>query len=470
MKSHKINKQKKNIKNLLKKFFLLDECISASVVGSFTENKDISNIGDLDIIVISKSISKIFINKCKLLIKKHKFKIKKKIKINSSFGPVKYNKNLFFTVHLMVYDINGHIDHVVKSPFTCYDWERKNINIGKSLTEIYTANKLQLVDFFNSRRAINNHYQDLKSQVVSTYSYVFTKKGYSLKHKKIKLNKLNKLNYSKHIREHGINNFYKFLFQKNSKIKKNNINKFLFNQNLQSNNLIKINKQKSPIDNTEEFLNKLYLRLKHIKKKTNSITFIRHAKTRFNNKSFLGRKRNVGIINFKSKDKLYYDKIYCSPLLRSIQTAKKFRKKKMIIKNFLNEINYGNADGLNIKQLNKLYPKIVKDWILKKDPRFPNGENLSMVLNRVTKFLKYISIDLKNQKSKKYLIITHNVFLRCLIGSFFNIKRSDWFKLKIDHLSKFDFIFFNNKIIPNINRKILKKVMGYKINEFSSSN
>ena len=102
MKSLKIYKQKKNIKNLLKNFFLIKGCISASVVGSFTENKDISNIGDLDIIVVSKSISKIFIKKCELLIKKHKFPIKKKIKINSSFGPVKYNKNLFFTVHLMV--------------------------------------------------------------------------------------------------------------------------------------------------------------------------------------------------------------------------------------------------------------------------------------------------------------------------------------------------------------------------------
>ena len=162
MKLRKIYKQKKNIKNLLKKILLLEGCVSVSVVGSFAENKDISNIGDLDIVVISKTISEIFIKKCKSLIKKHKFQTKKKVKINNSFGPVKYN-NFFFTVHLMVYDIKGHIDHVIKSPFTCYDWERKNINLGKSLTKIYPVNKLQLIDFFNSRRAVNNHYKDISN-------------------------------------------------------------------------------------------------------------------------------------------------------------------------------------------------------------------------------------------------------------------------------------------------------------------
>jgi hypothetical protein len=101
---------------------------------------------------------------------------------------------------------------------------------------------------------------------------------------------------------------------------------------------------------------------------------------------------------------------------------------------------------------------MIKDWSLKKDPKFPKGENLSMVLNRVNKFIKFLSLNLKNKKFKKHLVITHNVFIRCLLGSFFRIKRSDWFKLKINHLSKFDFILLNGKIIPNIDRKTLKKL------------
>ena len=84
-----------------------------------------------------------------------------------------------------------------------------------------------------------------------------------------------------------------------------------------------------------------------------------------------------------------------------------------------------------------------------------------MVLNRVNKFTKNLVSNIKNDKSKKYLIVTHNVFMRCLIGKYFNIKMSDWFKLKINYLTEFNFILLNGKLIPNINRKILKKVINF---------
>ena len=456
---------KKNIKDLLKKIISLNETVSANIVGSFAENKNIFNIGDLDLVIISNLISKKFINKCKLIIKKHKFKINKKIKINDSFGPVKYDKNIFFTVHLMVYDIEGHIDHVIKSPFTCFDWERKNLHVGKSLSDIYPVNNLQLNDFFYSRRAINNHYNDLKKQKISTYLYNFNKTGYVLKSKKINLDKLNKINYCKHIYRHTINNFYKFWRQKNSKLDKKKEKKFLVDQNfdkkfLREIDTLIIKQDPKIVENIKIFLDNFFSRLKQIKKESNQITFVRHAKTKLNNETFLG-KRNIGIINFKNKSKKKYDKIFSSPLIRSIQTAKKFNSNKIVINNYLREINYGDAEGLNISELKKLYPKLIKEWTLKKDAKFPNGENSSMVLKRVNKFIKNLVLNIKDNKSKKYLIVTHNVFMRCLIGKYFNIKKSDWFKLKINHLTEFNFILLNGKLIPNINRKVLKKVINF---------
>ena len=125
MKYKKISIQKRNIKVLIEKINSINDCVSANVVGSFTENKELKEIGDLDLVIISKKISKNFINKCKKIINKHNFPIFKKLKINDTFGPIKYDKKKFFVIHLMVYDINGHINHVIKSPFTCYDWERK---------------------------------------------------------------------------------------------------------------------------------------------------------------------------------------------------------------------------------------------------------------------------------------------------------------------------------------------------------
>ena len=114
-------------------------------------------------------------NNCKKIIKTHNFKINKKLKINDTFGPLKYDKNLYFTVHLMIYDLKGHINHCTKSPFTTFDWERSKIFKIKSLSNLYSVNNIQLDDFFNSRRSINSHFKDLKNNKITTYSYNFKK-------------------------------------------------------------------------------------------------------------------------------------------------------------------------------------------------------------------------------------------------------------------------------------------------------
>ena len=89
-----IKKNKKNIVNLLNKIYAIDGVISANIVGSFAQNKKLNDIGDLDLVIISKKISKEIYSKCKLIVKKHNFNTKKKVKINDTFGPLKYNKNV----------------------------------------------------------------------------------------------------------------------------------------------------------------------------------------------------------------------------------------------------------------------------------------------------------------------------------------------------------------------------------------
>ena len=281
----------------------------------------------------------------------------------------------------MIYDINGHIQHVIKSPFTCYDWERKSISQGKSLDEIYSVNTLQLNDFFNSRRAINNHYKDIKKEVISTYSYYFYKKKYKFINKKIKLNKLNKKNYCKHIINHNLNNFNKLITQKNQKISKKDLNKLGSKYKLERYIALLNNSKKLDyiVENTKNFLNHFYNVLSKIRYNSNEVIFMRHAKTNLNKKNvFFGRKQNIGIINFKNRDKFIYDKIFCSPLKRSVETAKKFNTKKILIRNYLNEIDYGFVDGLNLDQLKEKYPKLVNNWNLKKILGF-----------QVEKFIRY---------------------------------------------------------------------------------
>jgi bisphosphoglycerate-dependent phosphoglycerate mutase len=86
------------------------------------------------------------------------------------------------------------------------------------------------------------------------------------------------------------------------------------------------------------------------------------------------------------------------------------------------------------------------------DPKFPNGESTSDVFKRLSKFLKN---DLKFDKlklKKNIFILTHNVVLRCLIGSKFDIKMKDWFKININYFDILEFRLEKNRLRPNINR------------------
>ena len=81
-------------------------------------------------------------------------------------------------------------------------------------------------------------------------------------------------------------------------------------------------------------------------------------------------------------------------------------------------------------------------------------------MKRVKFFLKFI-LNKKNLK-KNILIVTHNVFLRCLLGKNYNLEKYSWFNIQINYLDIFQFVTFNKKIRPNIKREnlyiIFKKI------------
>ena len=367
MSQYSFKKQKKNLYKLIKKLSKIKNVLSANIVGSFEEKKNLNLLGDLDLVIISKKIDKNFLNNCKKIIKLHNFKINKKLKINDSFGPLKYDRNLYFTVHLMIYDLKGHVNHCTKSPFTTFDWERAKIFKAKSLSNLYSVNNIQLDDFFNSRRSINSHLEDLKNNKITTYSYNFKKNNYLLKFKKITLNNLNKLNYCKHIYEHSLNNFYKFWCQKNNKLDKKNEEKFLKKIGLNKNFSREIKnsylKKDLSIDSIVKlFLKNFFDKLKIIKKNTPEVIFIRHAKTELNYKKVFSGINNEGIVDKSKKINRSFDLIISSPLRRAAQTAKMFKTRKIIKNQLLKEIDYGKAEGINLDELAKFYPYVIKKW------------------------------------------------------------------------------------------------------------
>ena len=65
------------------------------------------------------------------------------LKINSSFGPLKFDEPNLAVIHLMVYDLQSHRQHVILSPFTCLDWERSESVVGMRLQQIFPVGRLQ---------------------------------------------------------------------------------------------------------------------------------------------------------------------------------------------------------------------------------------------------------------------------------------------------------------------------------------
>ena len=64
----------------------------------------------------------------------------------------------------MIYDIKGHQNHVINSPFTCYDWERSTDFVGLHLKQVFPVGRIQFRDF---KAEVKNYLADLKNNTIS---------------------------------------------------------------------------------------------------------------------------------------------------------------------------------------------------------------------------------------------------------------------------------------------------------------
>jgi len=455
-----------------------EEVISLTFVGSFIDKNNLNKINDIDLILITSRLDKKNFRKYLKIIKKinpKKFNLEKdRLIINPTFGPLKFNKKKGdLVIHLMIYDVEGHINHCIKSPFTVYDWERSNFFYKNKINNLFPVGILQLRDFVEGRRGIESYLRDLIKKKISYRQYKFNNKSYKIISKNINLLKRDKFEFYFHITKNLILNYIKYINQKNKlySFQKNdkkiikyfgrsfytkhikNIN-YLFDKKENFNFILEKKFDKWMITFIKEYANNLN-NLSRVAKK---IVFFRHERTKLNDGSFLGQNRNPSIVKQKNQiKKQKFSIIYTSPLKRCTESVKILSQNKNYVcdKNLL-EINYGKAEGMNLHSLMINFPLIKKKWIQKKDPKFPDGESYKDVSIRVNNFInKLIKVNSKNS-----CVITHNVFLRVLIGQTFNIPKEKWYKIYIPHLMKLEFIIMNNRFYPNIRRDKIKKIFS----------
>ncbi len=147
--------------------------------------------------------------------------------------------------------------------------------------------------------------------------------------------------------------------------------------------------------------------------------FIRHGETDWNNKKIIQGQIDIPLnengkrqaracgIALKSND---YDLIISSPLSRALSTAKIINQSleiPLIIKDFLKERSFGLAEGMDLSQLNQLYP----------DRIYPDMEARLDLNKRVIVGMNHL---LTNYPNKKIIVVAHGAVLNSLLSTVTN--------------------------------------------------
>lgn len=465
--------KKKLQESIFKSLSSIPSVLSVTLVGSFIDKHDLTGISDIDTIVICKKLNEEVFKQC--LIKAQSIVPEAcglkgfKLKINSSLGPLKFDEPELVVLHLMVYDLEMHRKHVLLSPFTCLDWERSKTFIGKRIRDIFPVGHLQPRDFLEARRGLENYMDDLKNGTISIRDYCLVGNSVTETKQNLALDKRHRGEYAYHIVRNLVMNGLKLKNHENRIYSERELSEgigtlikgYTLEHEKNFRKLSQMKKKRSTVFPlwtlkwTTSFIKDF--QKSHLEKWKNAKTiyFTRHARTRMNDRTFLGQGRDPGIIDYKIslRKNIDIEVSFCSNTRRSKETVKAIAPNSNFFPDKrLNEINYGSIEGCTFEELKEKHPEIIKEWTKGNDPRFPGGgENTKDVHFRLKDFVKEIS----HHKFKSALVVTHNVVLRCLIGEAHGINIKDWHKLNIPHTEILEFYLLNGEIFSNIPRLIL---------------
>jgi len=125
--------------------------------------------------------------------------------------------------------------------------------------------------------------------------------------------------------------------------------------------------------------------------------------------------------------------VFSSDLRRALQTAEviaSHRKPSVIACHELQEINFGSAEGLTYKEISQKYPDLVKSWFSQNlSFRFPDGESITDLNNRVSQFLYRLE---EHAKEETIVVAAHSGVLRLLICNLLDVELWHWRNIRLD--------------------------------------
>jgi alpha-ribazole phosphatase len=172
------------------------------------------------------------------------------------------------------------------------------------------------------------------------------------------------------------------------------------------------------------------------------LLLVRHGETALNSSQRFWGKTDVelGLAGIRQaellRDRLADEKIdfaYSSELKRTVVTAQTLLTNHGLEVErcaYLNEISFGDVEGLDFKEINLKYPELTRMWT-EKNPglKYPGGESLPQMDSRVKEFRNLLS---RHPDNETILIVAHSGVLRVLICQLLGLDLNHFWNFRID--------------------------------------
>lgn len=170
------------------------------------------------------------------------------------------------------------------------------------------------------------------------------------------------------------------------------------------------------------------------------IIFVRHGQTSWNDLGMYQGHTDIPLNQIgleqaaKAGQRLKNEKvaaIYSSDLLRAKQTAEiiaRGHNLPVIIMPEFREINFGIWEGKTFKDIEELYPEMLKIWKTKpQDLKIPEGETFPEMLKRAWKGLKIL---LARHKDETVIIVAHGGTIAALLCNILDMSLDNLWKVR----------------------------------------
>ncbi len=135
------------------------------------------------------------------------------------------------------------------------------------------------------------------------------------------------------------------------------------------------------------------------------------------------------------------DFVYSSPLKRAVKTAEAIASHKKLDVNIVQnlfDIDYGEWEGLSLREVKEKYPELYRDWLdTPEQVRIPGGESLEDVRGRAMSFVEDAVMWCGEGR---IVFVSHRVVNKVLICGLLGLDNSDFWKIRLDTggITRFD--------------------------------